>query len=432
MAGFLYESSAVALPRGAVSAASMDDLLHFAPLRILDNEALAELMPLARLECRGDQECLFQLHDVDDYEYFLLSGELKLIAADGRIHRVAADSLVAQQPLARLRPRHYRAVVESSATMLVVDRYLLMRLQEHMQQRMQFRYGVEELQSSELAPESEELLLFRAFKEDLRHFRVHLPDLPFAVAEMRNMIRLGGNDSAELARVAVTMPALERFLVHAANNPLLAPREPCHHCITAIERMGPQLLSDLLLVFAVSWLRAKDSSDSERIWQFTLGVTAYGWWLAERTGLADNMQAMVLGLMHNMGHFVALHYMNTMAMPETEALGAEGTRILLSLLCRDITLLQLEMWNVDEVYCQSLPVMYSWQKSGKMIRPDLPDLLQTARYLQSTVEMDRSLPAPEQVAGLVRTCLYEQQLMNARAIRPDVIKVLSRLQRLLA
>jgi HD-like signal output (HDOD) protein len=431
MAGFLHESSAsVSLP-GVANAASMDDLLRFAPLRILDNEALAELVPLARLERRVDQECLFQLYDVDDCEYFLLSGELKLVAADGRIHRVAAGSPVAQQPLARLRPRHYSAVVESGATMLVVDRSLLARLQEHMQQRMQFRYGVEELQTSELAPESEELLLFRAFKEDLRHFRVHLPDLPIAVAEMRKMIRLGGNDSAELARVAVTMPALERFLVHAANNPLLAPREPCHHCITAIERMGPQLLSDLLLVFAVSWLRAKDNGDYEHVWQFTLGVTAYGWWLAERTGLADPVQALVLGLLHNMGHFVALHYMNAMARSEIEVLGAEGSRVLLSLLCRDITLLQLEMWNVDEAYCQALPVMYSWQKSGKMTRPDLPDLLQTARYLQSTVEMDRSLPAPEQVAGLVRTCLYEQQLMNARAIRPDVIKVFSRLQRLL-
>lgn len=432
MAGLLHEFPAAASPPGAANAASMDDLLRFAPLRILDNEALAELMPLARLERRVDQECLFQLYDVDDCEYFLLSGELKLLAADGRIHRVAADSPVAQQPLARLRPRHYSAVVESSATMLVVDRGLLARLQEHMRQRMQFRYGVEELQSSELAPESEELLLFRAFKEDFRHFRVHLPDLPTAVAEMRKMIRLGINDSAELARVAVTMPALERFLVHAANNPLLAPREPCHHCITAIERMGPQLLSDLLLVFAVSWLRAKETDDAERVWQFTLGVTAYGWWLAERTGLASPVQALVLGLMHNMGHFVALHYMNDTAGSEIEALGAEGAQVLLSLLCRDITLLQLELWNVDEMYCQALPVMYSWQKSGKMIRPDLPDLLQTARYLQSTVEMDRSLPAPEQVAGLVRTCLYEQQLMNARAIRPDVIKVFSRLQRLFA
>ncbi|HSC76835.1 MAG TPA: hypothetical protein VLB90_11430, partial [Pseudomonadales bacterium] len=59
-------------------------------------------------------------------------------------------------------------------------------------------------------------------------------------------------------------------------------------------------------------------------------------------------------------------------------------------------------------------------------------VLQTALYLQLALEMDQSLPAPEQVAGLVRISLYEQQLMNARAIRPDVIKVFSRLQRLLA
>jgi len=432
MVGFLH-FSAPSPHSNPVNAASMDDLLRFAPLRILDDEALAELMPLARRETHVDQDCLFQLSDSDECEYFLLSGALKLVAVDGRIHRVAADSPVAQQPLARLRPRHYSAVVESSATMLVVDRDLLTRLQEHMRQRVQQRYGVEELQSDELAPESEELLLFREFKEDLRHFRVHLPALPAAVAELRKMIRLGCSDSAELACIAVTMPALERFLIHAANNPLLSPRDPCHHCITAIERMGPVALADILLVFSVFWLRAKDGEDSERIWQFTLGVAAYGWWLAERTGLAEPMQALVLGLLHNMNHFVALQYLEgSVKQSEIDALGVEGYRTLLSLLCRDITLLQFELWNLDERYFQSLPVMYDWQKSGKMLRPDVADLMQTALYLQSTVEMDRSLPAPEHVAGLVRVSLYEQQLMNPRAIRPDVIKVFGKLQRLFA
>src|SRR6478735_6305065 len=199
MAGFLHAfTEPTSSAPGLINAASMDDLMCFAPLRTLDEEALAELMPLARREMYEDQDCLFQLSDSDKYEYFLLSGELKLVAADGRVHRVAADTPVAQQPLARLRPRHYSAVVESSATMLVVDRDLLARLQQHMQQRVQLRYGVEELQGSELAPEAEELLLFREFKEDLRQFRVHLPALPESVAALRKMIQLGCSDSKEL------------------------------------------------------------------------------------------------------------------------------------------------------------------------------------------------------------------------------------------
>lgn len=415
-----------------VNAASKDDLLRFAPLRTLDDEALAELMPLARLEMHPAQDCLFQLADSDAYEYFLLSGALNLVASDGRVHRVAADSPVAQQPLARLRPRHYRAVVEANATMLVVDRDLLARLQKHVHHRVQMRYGVEELQSNELAPESEELLLFRAFKEDIRHFRIHLPDLPAAVAELRKMIRLGCNDSAEMARVAVTMPALERFLIHAANNPLLLPKEPCNHCITAIERLGPEPLADILLVFSVYWLRSSEAAGAKRAWQFTLGVAAYGWWLAERTGLEQPMQALVLALLHNMGRPIALQYMEFKAKLDIATLKEDEYHILLSLFCRDITMLQLEAWHVDEKYYQALPVMYDWQKTGGMTRPNLSDVMQAALYLQSAVETDRSLPPPEQVAGLARVSLYEQQLMNPRAIRPDVIKVFGKLQRLFA
>jgi hypothetical protein len=430
MAGTLNLVSSSASHHVPLNAAGMEELLRFAPLRSLDDEALMELLTLARLESYAEREYLFHLSDCDNSEYFLLSGDLKLVAADGRVHRVFADSPVAQQPLARLRPRHYSAVVEAPATLLVVDRDVLVRLQEHMQRRVQMRYGVEELQSNELAPESEELLLFRAFKEDYRHFHVHLPAMPTAIAEMRKLIRLGCNDSAELARIAVTNPALEQFLVHAVNSPLLSPREPSHHCITAIERMRPEVLADLLLIFSVFWLRAKETAEAERHWQYTLGVAAYGWWMAQRTGLANPMQAFVLALIHNMGHFIALSYINTVANTESSSLGREQFRTLLSLLCRDITLLQLGLWDVDEIYTQSLPAMYDWKIFGKLAKPDLSDLMQTSVYLQSAVDKERMLPPADQVAGLVRVSLFEQQLMNARAIRPDVVKVFSRMQRL--
>ena len=69
-------------------------------------------------------------------------------------------------------------------------------------------------------------------------------------------------------------------------------------------------------------------------------------------------------------------------------------------------------------------------ETGQKTRPELADLLQTARYLQLLGEGDVSLPVHDHVAGLVRTALYEQRLLNPRTTRLDIAKVMTRLQRI--
>lgn len=427
MANLLHIFSDSPSPTVNVGRAGLDELLQFTPLRALDSEAQLELLLSARLESVADQDVLFHFHDSDTCEYFLLSGQVRLVAADGRIHRVEAGTAIAQQPLARLRPRQFTGVVEEAAALLVVDRQLLARLQEQMRLRQQTRYGVEELEGCELGAESEELLLFRAFREDLREYRIRLPELPPTVAEIRRLSRMGSSDSTEFARIVSGVPALERYLIHAANNPLFNPKEPCSHCVTAIERLGVERLSELMLAFTPSLMQARFGAEWEPGWLQSLGVAAAGWWLAERTGLVEPYQALVLGLLHNAGMATATHYLQTQTVME---LSVEERSTLLPLLCRDITRLLFALWDVDEMYAQALPVLYDWQLAGQMTRPELADLLQAARYLQLLGEHDAVLPVHDHVAGLVRTALYEQRLLNPRATRPDIAKVTTSLQRI--
>jgi CRP-like cAMP-binding protein len=56
---------------------------------------------------------LFRAGDTDDIDFFLVSGELKLIAEDGRSHILRATSDAARHPVSRLRPRRYTAVADT-------------------------------------------------------------------------------------------------------------------------------------------------------------------------------------------------------------------------------------------------------------------------------------------------------------------------------
>ena len=82
--------------------------------------ALAELSRTLYVQSAKPGEQLFRAGDTNAQDIFLVSGELKLIADDGRSHLVTANSGAARHPIARLRPRRYTAVAKTAIDYLVI------------------------------------------------------------------------------------------------------------------------------------------------------------------------------------------------------------------------------------------------------------------------------------------------------------------------
>lgn len=83
--------------------------------------ALAELSRSLLVQRAQPGEQLFRAGNNDARDIFLVNGELKLIADDGRSHLVTANSGAARHPIARLRPRRYTAVAKTAVDYLVID-----------------------------------------------------------------------------------------------------------------------------------------------------------------------------------------------------------------------------------------------------------------------------------------------------------------------
>lgn len=89
-----------------------------------ENMGHAELQALAkylRVEFARPGQCLFRAGDTDRRDIFLISGELKLIAEDGRAHLVTAHSGAARHPIARLRPRRYTAEAKTVVEYFLIE-----------------------------------------------------------------------------------------------------------------------------------------------------------------------------------------------------------------------------------------------------------------------------------------------------------------------
>ena len=111
-----------------VQVATLEHLMQFSLLRVLEAELLTELLLSARLETHDEGDWIFHAGDADDTDYFLVSGAVALQAADGRLHYVEAGGVMSQQPLARLRPRQFSARMERRGTVLVISHAMLQTL----------------------------------------------------------------------------------------------------------------------------------------------------------------------------------------------------------------------------------------------------------------------------------------------------------------
>ncbi len=100
-------------------------LKKLVPLNALGADRLRELAEKADVEHATVGRTLFKRGDTDAKTYYLLSGEITVQLANGQNVSIKADTPAALHPLLDARPRPATAVVESNATLLVIDAGLL-------------------------------------------------------------------------------------------------------------------------------------------------------------------------------------------------------------------------------------------------------------------------------------------------------------------
>ena len=96
-------------------------LRQFVPFKDVPESELAALARGVKLIAGDKDAVLFAAGSDDQLDYFLVKGEIRLTAKDGRINLVNAEDNVARNPLARLRPRLYSAKAATSIVYFTVS-----------------------------------------------------------------------------------------------------------------------------------------------------------------------------------------------------------------------------------------------------------------------------------------------------------------------
>lgn len=135
--------------------------------------------------------------------------------------------------------------------------------------------------------------------------RLELPTLPEMAIKIRDTID-DPNVSAEvLIRLLATDPSISAQIIKTANSAAFSNGNPVHDLRTAISRLGYRMLRNMVMIITMSKLFKAGSpiirQELQRLWDHSREVAANSYVLALHQKHLKPDQAMLAGLMHDLG-----------------------------------------------------------------------------------------------------------------------------------
>jgi len=367
-------------------------LREFTSFRNLSEEDLLVLSSRVVVKEARRGDVLFECGDIDSQEIFLLSGKLSLVAEDGRERTIEARTTVANLPIAKLRPRQYTGKALSNVEYLSVDCDLLESLlaTQNEESEIEVGYGVIEMGYH---ADDETLEMLHAFQTDLDARKFRLTTLPEVATKIRTMLDNNDYGAKQIAEVINRDPVIAAKIIRAANSPIYFGAAKCETVQNAIVRLGLLTTKQLVIGFTVRDLFQTATPLLHKLmaetWQQSLDIAANAFVLARHTKLYDPEEAMLAGLVSNIGVLSVLNYaQNYPQLLENEALLRQWADKLKA----EVGGMVLEHWQFPDEIVEVARGCEDWARCPTT-RADLCDLVLVAT-LHSYIGKRKQPPPP--------------------------------------
>jgi len=285
-------------------------LSRFQQLKNLQPMQLELLAASLRIRFAAQGTRLLAHGDTEAYGLYLLKGKLRLTSIDGRVIDISDDAPQAMSPIAQLLPRKYDVTALTPVEYLTIDNQLLQGILSDPDDA----FTATEILTDETDPGqvSTEDQLTQTLLADLEHDRLVLPSLPDIAIRVGREMNEENTNAHKLARIVQSDPVITAKLIRAANSPLYAGVSPVDSCTAAIIRLGANTTHNLVLTFALRELFVTRSpilkTHMQQLWEHSVKVSAICFILAKVIGRFNPEQALLAGLLHDIGVVAILNY----------------------------------------------------------------------------------------------------------------------------
>jgi len=142
-------------------------------------------------------------------------------------------------------------------------------------------------------------------KNAIQENRITLPTLPEVALRVRDAVEKDSSTAQQIADMVATDTALSARLLQVANSPLYRGRVPIESIQMAVTRLGNKLVRSLVVSLAMKQIFQATSDNLDRrlraLWEESVQIAAISRVLAQSFSHLDKEQAMLAGLIHNIG-----------------------------------------------------------------------------------------------------------------------------------
>lgn len=388
----------------------LDVISAFTPFDTINPELLSKLIEHIRIERVSAGSALFHVGDFDADEYYLVKGELKLLAKDGRENLLRAGGDNCHYPIARLRPRMYTATAQNDVEYFAISKSVLDELQHSLQEHSE-QLMVEEMK--EKAGDDGHALLYE-FQQELDRDRFILPSLPEVAFRIRDKADDPDCTLAELAQLVNADIAIAAKLIKTANSVVYRGVNPYTDTLSAISRLGLSTTKQLVTSFAVLALFNTDNHAFTKhitsLWTQGIEVAAFSYVLAKQMPTINEEEALLAGLLHSIGELVILSYAGRFYDLSTNEQQLASVRMLLR---GHIGAMVLEKWNFSDELVTVAREFGDWLRASNCQSDedfDLCDLVQIASIYASHSQGEHGkLPNMQSVPAFQKLAFSQEQ-----------------------
>ncbi len=145
---------------------------------------------------------------------------------------------------------------------------------------------------------------FNRFYQHFIQGELRTPSFPDVALKMRKAIQLDC-EIADIVKIVNMDPVIAAKLIQVVNSPLYRPLNPISNCLNAINRLGRKTTRNLVIAFSMKNLIKSEKPLIKKLiqynWLQSIKVSSISHTLAQLTKKVDPDEALLAGLLHNIG-----------------------------------------------------------------------------------------------------------------------------------
>jgi HD-like signal output (HDOD) protein len=145
------------------------------------------------------------------------------------------------------------------------------------------------------------------FDRFYRHFiqgELKIPCFPDVALKLRKAIQQDC-EIADLVKIVNLDPIISAKLIQVVNSPIYRTLNPISNCLNAVNRLGRRTTRNLVIAFSLKNLIKSENPLTKKLieysWLQSIKVSSISYTLAQLTKKVDSDEALLAGLLHNIG-----------------------------------------------------------------------------------------------------------------------------------